>query len=88
MKADASKAGKGIRVLGKQSTKKEPEPEKVPETPKVPEPVALPTGNTKLVKCTCKSNYQDKTYGKGMRIHNKMGAGRGWRCTICSTTKG
>ena len=45
------------------------------------------TVNTTTVvkKCTCKSEYQDKMYGAGMRVMNgtspKMGAG--FRCTVC-----
>jgi hypothetical protein len=38
-------------------------------------------------KCTCKHEYQDETYGKGMRVFNKMkekGPGElRYRCTVC-----
>lgn len=41
-----------------------------------------------LSKCTCKSEYQDKKYGKGNRVFNQMGGGRGSdkgvaRCSVC-----
>ena len=43
-------------------------------------------------KCTCKNEYQDKKYGKGMRVHNPTLGGRGstkggWRCSVCEATK-
>ena len=25
---------------------------------------------TKILSCTCKSDFQDNTYGKGLRVHN------------------
>ncbi len=40
--------------------------------------------------CSCKHEYQDKTYGKGIRIHNAMirgGSIIGWRCTVCGSEK-
>ena len=44
----------------------------------------------KVIKCTCKNEYQDKTYGEGMRVHNfapKAGGQGMWRCTICENEK-
>jgi hypothetical protein len=45
--------------------------------------------NTKIIRCNCPSEYQDKTYGLGRRvanfarnIFNKQG---GWRCCVCGT---
>ena len=42
---------------------------------------------TKEIKCTCKNEFQDKLYGKGMRVHNECGANKGkttgWKCTVC-----
>jgi len=38
----------------------------------------------------CISPYQDKRYGKKIRVHNKMDSGRqgeGWRCTVCGDEK-
>lgn len=42
---------------------------------------------TKLLSCTCKSEYQDRVYGKGMRVHNKSVSklGTKFRCTICGS---
>jgi len=39
-------------------------------------------------KCSCKSKYQDKKYGKKMRVFNQTKQNeneisRGWRCTVC-----
>ena len=38
-----------------------------------------------LKKCTCKSEFQDRRYGVGMRLHTiaKPGAIPQERCTIC-----
>lgn len=40
----------------------------------------------KAIKCECKSDYQDKVYGKYLRLHNKMINGK-WRCTVCAAIK-
>jgi len=34
-----------------------------------------------IKKCTCKHEFQDKKYGKGMRVFNK--GKEVWRCTVC-----
>jgi hypothetical protein len=44
---------------------------------------------TKILACVCKNAYQDKVYGKGMRVHNganPKGASY-WRCTCCLARK-
>lgn len=37
--------------------------------------------------CTCKSEFQDNMYGKGMRLFNTCGDNKGkvtgYRCTVC-----
>ena len=42
---------------------------------------------TKIIKCSCKSEYQDKKYGTGKRVHNSTNVGqdgaRVYRCTVC-----
>ena len=40
---------------------------------------------TKIIKCTCKNEYQDEKYGKGMRDHNaKIEPDKnGYKCTVC-----
>ena len=42
---------------------------------------------TEIRKCTCKHEYQDERYGKGMRLYNKIGKDKGWRCTVCGNVK-
>ena len=43
----------------------------------------------KHLKCTCDSLYQDKKYGKKVRIHNeaKDGNDTAWTCTVCGKKK-
>lgn len=43
--------------------------------------------NTKILPCTCTHAYQDKKYGRGNRVHNKIKTGAGWRCTVCGKSK-
>jgi hypothetical protein len=42
---------------------------------------------TNEFKCTCKSEFQDQLYGKGIRLFNSCGDSKGkltaWRCTVC-----
>jgi hypothetical protein len=39
--------------------------------------------------CSCSHEYQDKTYGRGNRVHNECGGknSKGLRCTVCGTKK-
>jgi len=41
---------------------------------------------SKKMECTCKHEYQDKKYGKGIRVHNLCGPypQKNWGCTVCS----
>lgn len=41
----------------------------------------------KVMKCNCDHEYQDKAYGKKMRVHNKKKNGN-WVCTVCRDEKG
>ena len=43
----------------------------------------------KLLKCSCVSDYQDKQYGKNVRVHNGTENTKrpGWRCTKCGTER-
>lgn len=34
-----------------------------------------------IISCTCKHDFQDKTYGKGNRVANMTR--NGYRCTVC-----
>lgn len=46
---------------------------------------------TRILKCGCPSEYQDKVYGRNRRVHNMAGDARGtrmWRCTGCSRVRG
>lgn len=36
---------------------------------------------TKILKCDCKHDVQDKIYGKGNRLHNK--GLKQYTCTVC-----
>ena len=43
---------------------------------------------TKILPCKCDHEFQDKTHGKGRRVHNKRGGknpnGK-WKCTVCGS---
>ena len=42
---------------------------------------------TKIMKCYCKNEWQDKQYGKQRRVFNSTKQGTTdkivWRCTVC-----
>ena len=45
-----------------------------------------------ILRCenkNCKHDFQDRTYGKKMRVHNLAvkgnGGSKGYRCTVCGT---
>lgn len=40
---------------------------------------------SKIMKCTCAHEYQDRVYGKSMRLFNPIGKSQdsGYRCTVC-----
>lgn len=42
---------------------------------------------TKIMTCLCVSEYQDKEYGKMLRLFNQMKTVGMWRCTICGKEK-
>lgn len=44
---------------------------------------------TMIIKCDCKSEYQDEKYGKQNRVHNESQAKdkKKARCTVCSKVK-
>jgi hypothetical protein len=41
----------------------------------------------KILKCTCKHEFQDSLYGAGNRAMNDMKSGQ-FRCTVCGTVHG
>lgn len=44
--------------------------------------------STKQCNCTGPAaDFQDRTYGKNMRIHNDKLAGKGTKCTVCGSLK-
>lgn len=36
---------------------------------------------TKIMRCTCKHEFQDEVYGKGMRLFNE--GIKHYTCTVC-----
>jgi hypothetical protein len=45
---------------------------------------------TKVLACGCKYEYQDKIYGKQLRLHNEAkgkSAKSAWVCTVCGNRK-
>ena len=36
-----------------------------------------------ISKCTCDHSYQDKLYGKGMRVKNNRPGNNPPRCSVC-----
>lgn len=38
---------------------------------------------TKIIKCTCKSEFQDKQYGNQQRLANVNEKGDSAGCTVC-----
>jgi len=36
-----------------------------------------------ILSCNCKSEFQDKTYGKNKRVKNPAKKAGGYRCTVC-----
>ncbi len=47
---------------------------------------------TVILPCTCRSDYQDQRYGRGMRVHNVSGkhdpnTPPKKRCTVCGVLK-
>jgi len=46
---------------------------------------------TSIKKCRCANAYQDKKYGKWLRVHNRTQQNeklnQGWRCTVCKDVK-
>lgn len=40
---------------------------------------------TITVKCTCKHDFQDKTYGNGIRVFNVSYNNKEAKCTVCDS---
>lgn len=46
---------------------------------------------SKVLRCSCRHEYQDAQYGVGMRLHNPCSGHANsiaYRCTVCSKTVG
>lgn len=41
---------------------------------------------TKVMKCNCENDFQDKKYGKQNRLHNITADKMKGRCTVCANT--
>ncbi len=39
----------------------------------------------KVIKCSCKHDFQDKQYGQGMRVFNFTQKKTEAKCTVCGT---
>jgi hypothetical protein len=39
--------------------------------------------NKMLIKCTCKHEFQDKRYGKTVRVYNQKVDRTTYKCTVC-----
>ena len=42
----------------------------------------------KILRCSCKHEFQDNHYGKGMRLFNKTSKLDIYRCTVCCNERG
>ena len=47
---------------------------------------------TAILKCKCVHDWQDKKYGAGNRVHNRIDKpmkhnNNDWRCTVCKTER-
>jgi hypothetical protein len=40
-----------------------------------------------ILQCKCQNEYQDKKYGKNMRVHTPIKKENMFRCTICKNEK-
>lgn len=39
-----------------------------------------------ILHCTCKHEWQDQRYGRGLRVHNQK-KNLDWRCTVCGNVQ-
>jgi len=42
-----------------------------------------------IKRCVCEHKYQDKKYGKGLRVHTEAQGGKSTKatCTVCASVK-
>jgi hypothetical protein len=43
---------------------------------------------TMVAPCGCTSAFQDRRYGRGLRLMNKSGTKSGQKCTVCGVKHG
>ena len=77
MLIERTKKDEEVKIMSNMKAEKKPEPEVVVTHEKR---VAKIT-SAGVKSCTCKSDFQDKMYGKGMRAKNSTNSG--FRCTVC-----
>lgn len=41
----------------------------------------------RIFPCTCKHQFQDERYGKGLRVHNYGIKDKVYRCTVCGNER-
>lgn len=41
--------------------------------------------SSRIFKCNCRHDFQDKQHGKGKRVYNE--GVKVWRCTVCGNEK-
>jgi hypothetical protein len=37
----------------------------------------------KVIQCSCEHEFQDRRFGKNMRLMNAIKPDKGYRCTVC-----
>lgn len=45
--------------------------------------MTLVAGQTVILPCECRHDFQDQRYGRGRRVHNVGKEGLFARCTVC-----
>lgn len=75
-----TKKDEEVKIMSNMKTEKKTETEVVVTHEKKVAKVII----TGVKSCTCKSDFQDKMYGKGMRAKNSTNSG--FRCTVCRST--
>ena len=82
---DKSKSKKEVKKVSVSDLTKKKDSGAGSHAPKVKEEKGKAGMGTVIRSCTCQSDWQDRTYGKGMRVHNVGGTTTGprYRCTVC-----
>lgn len=60
----------------------------VAKTAEEKSPDAISTkSKCKMIRCVCKSEFQDARYGAGVRVMNPAPSKKTYRCTVCGQTR-